>query len=158
MNHDDAFKKWVDWEFATGGGREPFRFNHRGHQLRYDDGSGWIGGSIQEISVDENQKAIIEEIIIGTIGSCGHVLNDNSEVAGQCQSCQGIACKRPGCMEICDLENILVCRNCYTRIYGVVVSHYARRGLWLVRLLRIRNQKKQKEIEYGYPQLPYDPS
>jgi hypothetical protein len=158
MNFDDVFKKWIDREYVTEGSGNPFRYSNYGYFLRHDDGSGFIGGPIQEIDVDENQKAIIEEKYVGTIGCCGDAIFDISEVAGQCQDCQGIACKRPGCIEVCELENILVCRNCYSIISGVVVSNMARHGLWFLRLLRIRSQKKQYVTENGYRQIPYDPN
>ena len=111
----------------------------------------FVGGNITQICPDEYGRIIYKNMIISPLLSCGHVTRSIQEIAGTCFVCKRLVCTQ--CLFTCDLTGAQVCRRHSIVKGGVIVGDHARRGLWRLKVRKIREEKElgidvRKQITY----------
>ena len=145
----DLISKFIDLLLVRGGGPEPIDYRNYGYIIKPYDGAGPVGGNLNQITTDQYGRLVVSNLVVSSVLGCGHLVTSTDQIAGVCRMCGTVCCILPGCLAICELKGITVCRKHYSIKHGVVVSKIAQKGLWGLKAKKIRNNKvRQIELEY----------
>lgn len=128
---------------AVTGGSVPIHYQHFGHMVRRYDGSGIIGGVLYQFFTDHLGRLHAGNFTLSSILGCGHLVTGMEQVAGFCQIDGKLCCNKPGCLEVCELTGITVCRSHYDVYKGVIVSTVAKKGRWKSKAKKIAKRKEE---------------
>lgn len=127
-------------------------FQQGGHLIIPVEFLGFVGGNIAQIAPDQYGRIIYKNLIVSPLLSCGHITRSIKEIAGSCFVCKRLICAQ--CLLTCDLTGTLVCRKHSTIKDGVVIGNHAKKGLWR---LRVRKIREDKELGFNArKQIPYE--
>lgn len=133
-------------------GQIPAEITDLGHFIKQFDGTGFAGGHLSQISTDHLGRLQATNIQISSLLGCGHIVSSVEQISGFCQVCGRFCCSiYKGCLEVCQITGITVCRRHYAIKDGVVVSSIAQKGLWR---LKARKIAKRRELSYANSRLP----
>lgn len=125
-------------------------FQQGGHLIIPVEFLGFVGGNITQICPDEFGRIMYKNLIVSPLLACGHVTKSINEIAGTCFVCKRLICTQ--CLLQCDLTGIPVCPRHSTIKDGVVIGNHAKKGLWRLRVRKIRAEKElgnvRKQISY----------
>lgn len=134
-------------------GQIPTNIIDLGHSINQFDGTGFVGGQLSQISTDHLGRLQSSSIRISSLLGCGHIVSRVEQISGFCQICGRFCCNLyKGCLEICELSGITVCRKHYAVIDGVVVSSTAQKGLWRFKVKKIAKRKELSDVKSRLPE------
>ncbi|HEC66931.1 MAG TPA: hypothetical protein ENI23_16775 [bacterium] len=126
-------------------------YQQGGHLIIPAEFLGFVGGNITQITPDQHGRIIYKNLIVSPLLACGHVTKSINEIAGTCFICKRLICTQ--CLLTCDLSGVPVCPRHSTIKDGVVIGNHAKKGLWRLKVRRIREDKElgydvRKQISY----------
>ena len=146
-------EKFIDFLMARSANQEPVIYENYGNMVSIYSGSGNIGGPIVKVDFDEMGRLVVKGFNSISIIGCGHAVSKTEDIGGICKICGRLCCSRPGCLMVCDIKGIPVCKKHYSVKYGVVVSTLAQKGLWKSKAKKI-SQDRIKALYSGIQQIP----
>jgi hypothetical protein len=141
----DVLEKFIDLLAVRTANRDQAFLKSFGHFVRWYNGTGHIGGVLTNVETDEQGRVYVSSLTLSSIMGCGHTVTSVDQICGVCMVCKRLCCLRPGCLLVCDITGITVCKRHYSVKDGIVVSSPAKKGLWRLRakrLARIRRESR----------------
>lgn len=150
----DAISSLIDLMAVSGYSRVQLSkviFQQGSHLIIPVEYLGFVGGNITQICPDEYGRIVYKNMVISPLLSCGHVTRSINEIAGTCFVCKRLVCIQ--CLLRCDLTGAPVCIRHSIVKGGVIVGDHARKGLWRLKVRKIREEKElgfdvRKQISY----------
>lgn len=156
MEIKDLLETLAYYEHITGKRTSHIKVQNMGQAILPINPSGLAAsGKVEQMMMDQGVLHLMQMEVSAILG-CGHTVSKMKLISGICMSCFRICCARPGCLAVCCIEGITVCRQHYSLYKGYPVSTRAqRKGLWRGKVKDLeRNRRLLDETSTSRKLLP----